>query len=52
MRFTLPDGLKSAMEIFEPVREVDCYPNTLIAYRILFTALVTIAHRLKEAFHS
>jgi hypothetical protein len=33
----------SAMEIFEHVREVDCYPNISIAYRILFTMPVTVA---------
>lgn len=43
MKFTLPDGALSAMEIFEHVREVDCYPNVSIAYRILFTVPVTIA---------
>jgi hypothetical protein len=31
------------MEIFEFVREVDNYSNIVIAYRILFTMLVTIA---------
>lgn len=43
MKFTLPDGALSAMEIFEHVREVDCYPNVSIAYRILFTVPVTVA---------
>ncbi|PNT61430.1 hypothetical protein BRADI_5g15112v3 [Brachypodium distachyon] len=43
LRFTLPDGVLSAMEIFEHVREVDCYPNISIAYRILFTVPVTVA---------
>ena len=33
----------TAMEIFEYVREVDCYPNIFIAYRILFTVPVTVA---------
>ncbi|KAI4983995.1 hypothetical protein ZWY2020_040785 [Hordeum vulgare] len=33
----------SAMEIFEFVREADCYPNISIAYRILFTMPVTVA---------
>ena len=33
----------TAMEIFEYVREVDCYPNVSIAYRILFTVPVTVA---------
>jgi len=33
----------TAMEIFEYVREVDCYPNISIAYRILFTVPVTVA---------
>jgi len=43
MRLTLPDRPMSAMEIFEFVREVDCYPNISIAYRILFTVPVTVA---------
>ncbi|KAI4975683.1 hypothetical protein ZWY2020_049290 [Hordeum vulgare] len=43
MRFTLPDGVMSAMEIFGHVREVDCYPSISIAYRILFTVHVTVA---------
>ena len=43
MKFTLPDGVLSAMEIFNHVRDVDCYPNVSIAYRILFTVPVTVA---------
>src|SRR6266498_5527954 len=43
LRFTLPDGTLSAMEIFEHIRDVDCYPNASIAYRILFTMPVTVA---------
>jgi hypothetical protein len=31
------------MGIFEYLREVDSYPNTAIAYRLLFTMLVTVA---------
>ncbi|KAM3390463.1 hypothetical protein ACQJBY_012204 [Aegilops geniculata] len=31
------------MEIFEFVREVDCYPNIAIAYRVFFTMPVTVA---------
>jgi hypothetical protein len=42
MRFTLPDGVKSAMDIFEHVREVDYYPNIFVAYRIMFTVPVTV----------
>uniref|UniRef100_A0A452ZS17 HAT C-terminal dimerisation domain-containing protein n=1 Tax=Aegilops tauschii subsp. strangulata TaxID=200361 RepID=A0A452ZS17_AEGTS len=30
------------MEIFGRVREVNCYPNIFIAYRILFTVSVTV----------
>ena len=29
--------------IFEHIRDVDCYPNACIAYRILFTVHVTVA---------
>jgi hypothetical protein len=36
-------GILSAMEIFEHVRDLDCYPNVSIVYRILFTMLVTVA---------
>jgi hypothetical protein len=36
LQLALPDKTMSAMEIFEYVREVDCYPNISIAYRILF----------------
>ena len=43
MRFTLRDGAMSAMEIFKHMREVNCYPNISIAYRILFTVPVTVA---------
>uniref|UniRef100_A0A8I6Y7N2 HAT C-terminal dimerisation domain-containing protein n=1 Tax=Hordeum vulgare subsp. vulgare TaxID=112509 RepID=A0A8I6Y7N2_HORVV len=41
MQFTLPDRTMCAMEIFHFVREADCYPNTSIAYHILFTMPVT-----------
>jgi hypothetical protein len=37
MQFTLPDRQMSAIEIFEFVKEADCYPNISIAYSILFT---------------
>jgi len=30
------------MQIFEYVREVDCYPDVSVAYRILFTVSVTV----------
>jgi hypothetical protein len=43
MRFSISDKPMSAMKIFEYVREVDCYPNILIAYRLLFIVLVTVA---------
>jgi hypothetical protein len=43
LQLTLPDRQMSAMEIFEFVREVDNYPNVVIAYRILFTMPVTVA---------
>nr|TKW16837.1 hypothetical protein SEVIR_5G325500v2 [Setaria viridis] len=48
MKFTLPDGVMSAMEIFEHVRDVDCYPNISIAYRLLFTVPVTVASAEKS----
>uniref|UniRef100_A0A8I6X471 HAT C-terminal dimerisation domain-containing protein n=1 Tax=Hordeum vulgare subsp. vulgare TaxID=112509 RepID=A0A8I6X471_HORVV len=43
MQSTLPDRAMSAMEIFEFVRKLDCYPNISIAYRIFFTMPVTVA---------
>ena len=43
LQLSLPDNPMTAMEIFEYVREVDCYPNISIAYRILFTVPVTVA---------
>jgi hypothetical protein len=42
MKFTLLDTPMSAMELFEFVREAECYPNIPIAYWI-FTMPVTIA---------
>ena len=43
LQLTLTDRQMSVMEIFEFVREVDSYPNVVIAYRILFTMPVTVA---------
>jgi hypothetical protein len=37
LKFSLSDGILSTMKIFEHVRDLDCYPNISIAYRILFT---------------
>ena len=44
-QMTLPesDVPLRAMEIFEFVRDIDSFPNILIAYRILFTVPVTVA---------
>ena len=39
----LASGTRSAMEIFQFVREADCYHNISIAYRILFTMPVIVA---------
>jgi hypothetical protein len=43
LKFTLPDGILSAMQIFEHVRDLDCYPNVSIAYRILFIMPLMVA---------
>ena len=43
LQMTLPDRSMSAMEIFEFVRRMDCYPNIFVAYRILFTIPITVA---------
>jgi hypothetical protein len=48
LKFTLPDGILSAMQIFEHVRDLDCYPNVSIAYRILFTIPVTVASAVRS----
>jgi hypothetical protein len=43
IQLALPNRGMSAIEIFEFVREANCYSNTSIAYRILFTMPVTVA---------
>jgi hypothetical protein len=45
LQMTLPESNMPmhAMEIFEFVRDINCFPNILIAYRILFTVPVTVA---------
>ncbi|KAG2561280.1 hypothetical protein PVAP13_8KG150402 [Panicum virgatum] len=43
LQLSLIDKSMTAMEIFEYIREVDCYPNVSIAYQILFTVPVTVA---------
>jgi len=43
LQSALPDSQMTAMEIFEFVTESYCHPSTSIAYRILFTMLVTVA---------
>ena len=43
LQMTLPNVLMSPLEILELVKAVDCYPNVLIAYRILLTMSVTVA---------
>jgi hypothetical protein len=43
LQMTLPDRSMSAMEIFEFVRRMDCYPNIFVAYRVLFTVPINVA---------
>jgi hypothetical protein len=43
LQSTLLDRSIFAMELFEFIREIDCYPNILVAYRILFTIPETVA---------
>ena len=43
LQLTLTDKPITAMEIFEYVRELDCYPNVFIAYQILLTKPVAVA---------
>ncbi|WCJ37047.1 hAT family dimerization domain [Euphorbia peplus] len=43
LQSTLPNDLKSALEILEFVKRADCFPNVSIALRILLTMPVTVA---------
>jgi hypothetical protein len=43
LQMTLPDRSMSAMEIFEFVRRMDCYPKIFVAYRVLFTVPINVA---------
>ena len=44
LQMTLPEDVQmSAIEIFEFVRDIDCFLNISIAYRLLFTVPVTVA---------
>ena len=52
LQMTLPGKSMTAMEIFEFVKDVNCYPNVLIAYRIDFTVPVNIALAEKGAFQN
>ncbi|KAF2939967.1 hypothetical protein DAI22_03g236600 [Oryza sativa Japonica Group] len=41
--FSLRDRLMFAMEIFEFVRDADCYPNISVVYYLLFALIVIVA---------
>ena len=43
MQLNLPDRLMFAMEIFEFVRDADCYPNISVVYYLLFALIVIVA---------
>lgn len=43
MQLTLPDREMSAMEIFEFLRDADCYTKIYVAYRLFFTMPMTVA---------
>lgn len=43
LQSTLSDETMTPIEILEFIKDVDCYPNTVIAYRILLTTPVTVA---------
>uniref|UniRef100_A0ACD5VUM1 Uncharacterized protein n=1 Tax=Avena sativa TaxID=4498 RepID=A0ACD5VUM1_AVESA len=43
LQMTLPDEPMRAAEMFEFVRNINCFPNISIAYRFLYTAPVTVA---------
>ncbi|XP_060959360.1 uncharacterized protein LOC133030585 [Cannabis sativa] len=45
MRQSLPNDTKTTIDVLSYIKEVDgCYPNAWIAYRILLTIPVTVAH--------
>lgn len=43
LQMTLPDKAMCATEMFEFIRNINCFPNISVAYRILFTVPVTVA---------
>uniref|UniRef100_A0A7N0RHC1 Uncharacterized protein n=1 Tax=Kalanchoe fedtschenkoi TaxID=63787 RepID=A0A7N0RHC1_KALFE len=43
LQVTLPGDCISSLKILEFVKVADCYPNVMIAYRILLTVPVTVA---------
>uniref|UniRef100_A0A7N0TDB3 TTF-type domain-containing protein n=1 Tax=Kalanchoe fedtschenkoi TaxID=63787 RepID=A0A7N0TDB3_KALFE len=43
LQVTLPNDSISSLKILEFVKVADCYPNVMIAYRILLTVPVTVA---------
>lgn len=43
LQLLLPSTLNTTLEIVEFVKDMDCFPNVLIAYRILLTVPVTVA---------
>ena len=44
MHLTLPTRQMFAKEIFESVRDADCYPHICVSYWLLFTVSVTVAY--------
>ncbi|XP_042387684.1 uncharacterized protein LOC121979757 [Zingiber officinale] len=42
LQLTLPNEIMSAVDILNFVKNIDCYPNVAIAYRILLTMPVTV----------
>ena len=43
LQYLLPSTVNTTLEIIEFVKDMDCFPNILIAYRILLTVPVTVA---------
>lgn len=43
LQFLLPAEVNTTFEIVEFVKDMDCFPNVLIAYRILLTVPVIVA---------
>ena len=48
LQYLLPSAVNTTLEIIEFVKDMNCFPNILIAYRILLTVPVTITSAEKS----